>query len=229
MNEVTMIHMVILALGAVFGVFMEKAAVCLIRRRVNLLMPYRFSGSIGKTILWGMVNAVGWLILVRINGLQSNTLECMLLLSVCMVLSAVDISIKKIPNELILMTLVIGASFLVTGQPIGSLGINIFGFVLGFIIFFLPAMIGKGAGWGDVKYAAAVGFCLGAYGILAAVLIMTLFLALYTVYIILTGKGSLKSKIALGPFMASGFVAVLVLNIINSNNSLFDLGVFING
>ena len=90
-------------------------------------------------------------------------------------------------------------------------------------------MIGKGAGWGDVKYAAAVGFCLGAYGILAAVLIMTLFLALYTVYIILTGKGSLKSKIALGPFMASGFVAVLVLNIINSNNSLFDLGVFING
>ena len=229
MNEVTMIHMVILALGAICGVLMEKAAVCLIRRRVNLLMLYRFSGSIGKTILWAMVNALGWLILVRINGLQSNTLECMLLLSVCMVLSAVDISIKKIPNELILMTLVIGASFLVTGQPIGSLGINIFGFVLGFIIFFLPAMIGKGAGWGDVKYAAAVGFCLGAYGILAAVLIMTLFLALYTVYIILTGKGSLKSKIALGPFMASGFVAVLVLNIINSNNSLFDLGVFING
>ena len=138
MNEVTMIHMVILALGAVFGVFMEKAAVCLIRRRVNLLMLYRFSGSIGKTILWAMVNALGWLILVRINGLQSNTLECMLLLSVCMVLSAVDISIKKIPNELILMTLVIGASFLVTGQPIRSQGINIFGFVLGFIIFFLP-------------------------------------------------------------------------------------------
>jgi len=229
MSQMTFLYIVILALGAVIGVCMEKSTIYLIQRRVNTLMPYRFSGNIRKTMLWAVVNAMGWLFLALINGLQSNTLECMLLFSVCIILSAVDISIKKIPNELILMTLIIGAAFLVTGQPIGNIEVNIFGFVLGFIIFFLPAMIGKGAGWGDVKYAAAVGFCLGLYGILTAILIMTFFLIIYTVYIILTGKGNLKSKIALGPFMASGFVAVLVINMINSHYLLFDLGLLIKG
>lgn len=221
--------MVILALGAISGVLMEKMAIRLIQARDKSLGIERFSGSLGKTVLWALFNAGGWLILVMINGFKAETLECMLLFSVCIVLSAVDISIKKIPNELILMTLVIGAAFLVIGQPIWSLGANLGGFVLGFVVFFLPAMIGKGAGWGDVKFAAAVGFCLGAYGILAAILIMTFYLALYAAYLMITRKGSLKSKIALGPFMASGFVTVLVINIINHNGILFNLGAIIQG
>lgn len=229
MDEMLILYAVILTLGAIVGVFLEKASIYLIRRRVNSLMNYQFSGSNMKTGFWALMNGTGWFILVKINGIQANTLECMLLFSVCIVLSAVDINIKKIPNELIIMTLIIGAAFLITSQPILSLGINVFGLALGFIIFFLPAIIGKGAGWGDVKYAAAVGFCLGAYGIISAVLIMTGFLLVYTVYLIVTGKGNLKSKVALGPFMASGFIAVLVLNIINTNYLLFDLGVLING
>ncbi|MDK2943059.1 MAG: hypothetical protein PWP56_2572, partial [Acetobacterium sp.] len=86
------------------------------------------------------------------------------------------------------------------------------------------AMIGKGAGWGDVKYAAAVGFCLGVYGIISAIMIMTFFLMIYTIYLIIRRKGNLKSKVALGPFMASGFVSVLVINLINANDHLFEFG-----
>jgi prepilin signal peptidase PulO-like enzyme (type II secretory pathway) len=99
-----------------------------------------------------------------------------------------------------------------------SLGINILGLLIGFIIFFLPAMFGKGAGWGDVKYAAAVGFCLGVYGMISAIMIMTFFLMIYASYLIISRKGNLKSKVALGPFMASGFVSVLILNLLNANN-----------
>jgi prepilin signal peptidase PulO-like enzyme (type II secretory pathway) len=170
------------------------------------------------------MNSIIWLIFVRINGLESKTLESMILFSICIILSAVDISIKKIPNELVLMTIFVGGAFIVTGQPITSIGMNVFGLLIGFIIFFLPAMIGKGAGWGDVKYAAAVGFCLGAYGIISAIMIMTFFLMIYACYLIISGKGSLKSKVALGPFMASGFVSVLVLNLINTNYQLFEFG-----
>ena len=57
---------------------------------------------------------------------------------------------------------------------------------------------------------------------------MTLILLVYTAYIIITGKGNLKTKIALGPFIAAGFVAVLVLNIINSKGMSFNLGIFFN-
>jgi prepilin signal peptidase PulO-like enzyme (type II secretory pathway) len=214
----------VIVIGAVVGVLMEKATVYLIKRRVNTLMHHQFSGSFAKTIFWAMMNAITWLIFVKINGLESKTLECMLLFSICIILSAVDISIKKIPNELVLMTIFIGGAFIITGQPITSIGMNVFGLLIGFIIFFLPAMIGKGAGWGDVKYAAAVGFCLGAYGIISAIMIMTFFLMIYAGYLIIRGKGNLKSKVALGPFMASGFVSVLILNLINANFHLFEFG-----
>lgn len=223
MNQIA-ITVLVLSIGAVVGVLMEKSSVYLIKQRVNTLMPPQFSGSVSKTIFWAMQNAIMWLILVKLNGLEAKTLECMMLFSICIILSAVDISIKKIPNELVLMTIFVGGAFVITGQPLASLEMNIFGLGIGFIIFFLPAMIGKGAGWGDVKYAAAVGFCLGVYGILSAIMIMTFFLMIYTGYLFITGKGNLKSKVALGPFMASGFVTVLIMNLINANYHLFEIG-----
>jgi len=220
------ITILVLLIGAVVGALMEKSSVYLIKQRVNALKYSQFSGSVSKTTFWAMINAIVWLVFIKLNGLETKTLECMMLFSICIILSAVDISIKKIPNELVLMTIFVGGAFVITGQPLASLEMNIFGLAIGFIIFFLPAMIGKGAGWGDVKYAAAVGFCLGAYGILAAIMMMTFFLMIYTGYLIISGKGNLKSKVALGPFMASGFVSVLILNLINTNYHLFDLGMF---
>lgn len=210
-------------IGAVTGVLMKEATDYLISQRVKTLTNHQLSGNVTKTIFWAMLNATIWLIFVKLNGLEPKTLECMLLFSICVILSAVDISIKKIPNELVLMTIFVGGAFIITGQPIASIGMNIFGLVIGFIIFFLPAIIGKGAGWGDVKYAAAVGFCLGVYGIISAIMIMTFFLMIYTAYLIIRRKGNLKSKVALGPFMASSFVSVLILNLINTNY-LIDFG-----
>jgi len=219
----------ILMLGAVAGLIMEKASINLINKRVGELRIIRFSGTNAKTVMWAIINSLSWFFLVWINGIHANTIECMLLISVSIILSVVDITIKKIPNELILLTLIIGAGFMITDNRLGSISINLIGFALGFILFLLPAFIGKGAGWGDVKYAAVVGFCLGVYGFLTAIIIMTIVLLIFTAYIMLTGKGNLKTKIALGPFMAFGFVSVLIINIMNSQALIFDLSRLING
>lgn len=223
MNQLVTTILIII-IGAFVGVLMEKSAEHLIKQRVKTLTPHQFSGSHSKTIFWAMMNALIWLTFIKINGLEPKTLECMMLFSICTILSTVDIRIRKIPNELVLMTLFIGGAFLITGQPITNIGVNIFGLLIGFIIFLLPAMIGKGAGWGDVKYAAAVGFCLGVYGIISAIMIMTFFLMIYASYLMVRRKGNLKSKVALGPFMASGFVSVLILNLINANDYLSNFG-----
>lgn len=223
MNQLVTTILIII-IGAFVGVLMEKSAEHLIKQRVKTLTPHQFSGSHSKTIFWAMMNALIWLTFIKINGLEPKTLECMMLFSICTILSTVDIRIRKIPNELVLMTLFIGGAFLITGQPITNIWVNIFGLLIGFIIFFLPAMIGKGAGWGDVKYAAAVGFCLGVYGIISAIMIMTFFLMIYASYLMVRRKGNLKSKVALGPFMASGFVSVLILNLINANDYLSNFG-----
>lgn len=228
MSQTMAVSIVIIVLGAVVGLLMEKASINLINKRVNDLMIIRFSGSNAKTLMWAIINSLSWFFVVWINGLHANTIECILLISVSIILSAVDITIKKIPNELILLTLIIGATFTVIDKQLGSISINLIGFAVGFILFLIPAFIGKGAGWGDVKYAAVVGFCLGVYGFLTAIICMALILLVYTAYLIHTGKGNLKTKIALGPFMASGFISVLFLNIINSRFMLFDLGMFLN-
>jgi leader peptidase (prepilin peptidase)/N-methyltransferase len=203
--------------GAVAGTMMEKSSNYLIEKRVNSLRKYLFPEKIKSILFWSFLNSSIWFLMIQLNGLNSQTLEYMMLASVSIVISAVDITIKKIPNELILMTLFIAGAFLVTGQSTSNILLNMLGFIIGFVIFTLPAFIGKGAGWGDVKYAAAVGFCLGIYGLMTAIIIMAFFLTFYTMFIIISGRGSLKSKVPLGPFITSGFVSVMILNLLKIN------------
>ena len=222
------IYVVTILLGGLVGLLIEKIAVYMINQRVSQPIVHRFSGSNGRTIAWVVINALSWFSIVLIGGLDEKTIECILILSACIIISAVDITIRKVPNEMLLFTLIIGIIFVFVNNQASNIAFNIFGFIVGVIMFFLPAMIGKGAGWGDVKYAAVVGFCLGLYNFLTAVIIMTLILLVFTAYIMITGKGNLKTKIALGPFLASAFVIVLVLNIINSKWMFFNLGVLLN-
>ena len=222
------IYVVTILLGGLVGLLMEKIAIYMINQRVSQPIVHGFSGSNRITIAWVVINALNWFLIMLIGGLNAKTIECILILSACIIISVVDITIRKIPNEMLLFTLIIGIIFVFVNNQVSSINLNIIGFIVGFILFFLPAMIGKGAGWGDVKYAAVVGFCLGIYNFLTAVIIMTLILLVYTAYIMITGKGNLKTKIALGPFLASAFVIVLVLNIINSKWMFFNLGVLLN-
>src|SRR5665647_3449155 len=177
------IYVVTLLLGGLVGLLMEKIAVYMINQRVSQPIVHRFSGSNGITIVWVVINALSWFSIVLIGGLNAKTIECILILSACIIISAVDITIKKIPNEILLFTLIIGIIFVFVNNKASSINLNIIGFIVGFIMFFLPALIGKGAGWGDVKYAAIVGFCLGIYNFLIAVIIMTSLLLVYTAYI----------------------------------------------
>jgi len=94
MNQIATIVLIIL-IGAVVGVLMEKSSSYLIEQRVHTLMHHQFSGSFSKTMFWAMLNSIVWLIFIRLNGLESQTLEYMMLFSICIILSAVDISIKK--------------------------------------------------------------------------------------------------------------------------------------
>jgi prepilin signal peptidase PulO-like enzyme (type II secretory pathway) len=210
----------IFIIGFIVGIMMEKATLVLIRRRTEIRIQLDNNRDFIEVGSWGVVNALSWLLIISSMGVNSKSIEVILFISVCIVLSTIDARIQKIPNELIVLTLVIGGSFLIIEYGVRSIETNIVGLLVGFIIFLLPAFIGKAAGWGDVKYAAAIGFCLGIYGFLTAILVMTSLLLMYTGYIYITGKGNLKTKIALGPFMAFGFISVLLFN---SQYYLFDL------
>jgi len=119
-----------------------------------------------------------------------------------------DIKYQIIPDS---MQILFFLSALVLNLMSSQIGINI----VAAIIVMLPILMlflltkGKGMGFGDVKYAFSMGFLLGIKGGLIAIYIAFILGALVGVFLLATKKKKLKSKIAFGPFLILGTVAVL--------------------
>jgi len=189
---------------------MKKIASLLIRKRADEELAHTYTRGSLFNALWMGVNALCWLAIWAVGGISLYTIEIALVVSVCIMLAVVDILTRKIPNELLLALLLIHAASLLAAGKTDSIAYNLLGAAIGFVVFLLPALFGKGAGLGDVKFAAAAGFILAAYDFLFSVLLMTLFLLIYTAYLVITRKGGLKSKVALGPFLAASLFAVML-------------------
>lgn len=142
-------------------------------------------------------------------------LESIAYISIAISIGAVDMDIKKIPNSSVLALLIVRTAALVyqiaTGAPLKETLIpSLIGLAAGFILYQLPMLIGIPIGTGDVKYSAAIGYCLGAFGYIQAALIMAVGLLVYLVYLVTTKKGSLKTSVPMGPYLSLGAVVTVL-------------------
>lgn len=166
-------------------------------------------------IIWGTLSAAAYAIILHITGFGIMFIECALLFSLCLCLSAVDYRIRKIPNELLLAIIATKAVMLAIDYKPQNLTKSIIGLVFGLIVFMIPSYLGISIGWGDIKYAAAAGFYLGAVSLLQAIIIMALGLGVYAIYLFITKKGNLKTAAALGPYISLGIIVSMLFPIIN--------------
>ncbi len=142
-------------------------------------------------------------------------LESIAYISIAISIGAVDMDIKKIPNSSVLALLIVRTAALIyqiaTGAPLKETLIpSLIGLAAGFILYQLPMLIGIPIGTGDVKYSAAIGYCLGAFGYIQAALIMAVGLLVYLVYLVATKKGSLKTSVPMGPYLSLGAVVTVL-------------------
>ena len=217
-----MLYAAFILFGVFVGLFMKKIAVLLIRSRIK---DKDFIEKIPKkytVLVWILLFSSLWMTAVLVGGLSIDSIRFALVGTICFTLSAVDLNIRKIPNELLLSLLIIQIISLIIKWDINDLLTSVGGMIAGLILFMLPSYIGKVAGLGDVKFAAITGFILGFHGLIVAVLIMALIIIAYTAYLIVTKRGGLKTKLALGPYMTIGIIAVMVINIL-SKTSYLDL------
>lgn len=217
-----MLYAASILLGSLAGLFMKKITALLIRSRVKGKEDIEKTPRKYTVLVWILLFSSLWMTAVLVGGLSIESVRFALVGTICFTLSAVDLKIRKIPNELLLSLLIIQIISLIIGWDLNDLLTSVGGMIAGLILFILPSYIGKAAGLGDVKFAAATGFILGFHGLIVAVLIMALIIILYTAYLIITKKGGLKTKLALGPYMTTGIIAVMVINIL-SNTSYLDL------
>ena len=166
------------------------------------------------SLIWIITGAVGCgFIAFWIKDIISS-MEYMGIFLALISLAVVDGSIRKIPNELLLALLVIKLAAAVISGNFGSLLPALIGFIAGLVLFIIPSYFRLGIGWGDIKLAAVAGFCLGLVGILQAVFIMAIVLAFYSLYLIMTKKGNLRTSVAIGPSLSLGMMAALLFPLV---------------
>jgi len=206
------IYLGVLIAGVIIGWTLLKVTIALIRKRVDSAPEHWLINGKKAPIIWEVFTGVGWLGFVLAYGMTLKALEGIFVFSVCLVLSAVDMRIRKIPNELLLVIMIGAIVFILWDNSLANIKDHILGLGVGAGIFLAPFKIGRQAGAGDIKYAATIGFFLGIYSAVVAFVVMSAIFFLYTAMLFITKKGDLKTKTALGPYMSLGFMVALIIS-----------------
>ncbi len=205
-------------LGILAALAFNRIAIFQIKRRTDENAKIEAVGNMAVIVAWVLLSGILFAVAFAVFKDTATRLEAIAYISIAISIGVVDLDIKKIPNSSVLSLLIIRTAAIVyamaNGVPVKQCLIpSLIGLAAGFILYQLPMLIGIPIGTGDVKYSAAIGYCLGAFGYLQAALIMAAGLIVYLVYLVATKKGSLKTAVPMGPYLSLGVVVTVLLPI----------------
>ena len=138
-------------------------------------------------------------------------------------LTVIDVRHHLLPNRIVFPSYAV-AAVLLGGAAVAGAGAGLFGLpglrvvaggaVLWLFYFLLRAAYPPGMGFGDVKLAGVLGMYLGFLGwghVFAGTFAAFLFGGLWSVGLLVSRRGTLKSDIPFGPFMLAGAAASMLL------------------
>ncbi len=134
----------------------------------------------------------------------------MLELSLCWIATMFDLKYRIIPNTVILAMLATAAVFALIGETGAGIPSSLAGLAVVGLLFVFPYLFGKKVGAGDVKLAAAIGFCAGLQNALQVVMIMGVLVIAYFFLIKHGALHALKQYIPMGPFVTAAYFLLLI-------------------
>lgn len=160
------------------------------------------------------LNMLLWILAYIAFGLSFYTILVIILFSILLVLSMIDIDIKEIPNGIILAILIIGViSFFVNDGPEVIWWHKLLGLVAMSVPFLIIGIITGGIGGGDIKLLFAAGLFMGWKLIILGGLLGVIIGGILAVILMITKKAKKKTEMPLGPSLALGFaIAILYGN-----------------
>lgn len=208
-------YFVAVILGLCAGFLFNRLAAVQIKKRTKSGEKPKDISKLPVVILWMLISAALFAAIVWREDKWLTRIELFIYTSVLLNIACVDFKIRKIPNELLLVLLVAKTVFLslalIDGEPFKVVMLpSLLGLVVGFVLFFLPALLRVSIGAGDLKFSAVIGFCLGYRLFLQAMILMAVFVLIYLVYLLVTKKGNLKTVTAMGPYLAIGSVLTML-------------------
>ena len=155
------------------------------------------------------LTAVIYFIIYNYYGVTIETLLLLVVFSVIIILTFIDMDFQILPNNLLIIGLIPVVIFVYL-QYSESIINHLIGGIMLFAIFLLIGYLGKLAykvdsmGMGDVKYATVIGLFLG-WKLGIVVFIVSFFSAAILIVIISLGrKIDRKQRLAFGPFLSLG-------------------------
>jgi len=179
--------------------------------------PLRLARLAGELLLaatWGMV--------VARYGLNGRVIYAMLAVIPLQMVTVTDLETRLIPNHIILpATLLLAVIGLFFGGALPQITAwkwtdTLLGGLIGFGVFWVlvilgEAVFGDGAlGHGDIKLAAYIGLLVGFPWIIPALILGILFGGVGGVFILLAGRGTLRTAIPYGPYLVLGGLTTLI-------------------
>ncbi len=163
-----------------------------------------------------LLNAVGYVLLVRVFGLGWETAVYALLYSALLVVTFIDLEHQIIPDRITLPGIVLGLIFSATVLPVGWRDAFI-GLILGGALFWGLAVISEwwlgqeGMGGGDIKLIAMIGAFLGWKDVLVTIFLASVIGSIGGIAAMLIEGRAWRSKykIPFGPFLAAGALIAL--------------------
>lgn len=203
-------------LGILAGVAAQRLAVLQIQRRTDDYSKVESVNTISVAVLFALVAAAAAGIVYRWETDLFVRAEYLIYILVVLDIAIVDIDIRKIPNSSLIILLVVRVGSIIAGLINGegfksTVVYSIIGLAVGFVLFILPSFVHIKIGSGDIKYCACIGFCLGIYGFLESALVMGIVVGCYAIYLYASKKGSMKTMLAMGPYLTIGVLVTLML------------------
>lgn len=135
-------------------------------------------------------------------GLTLEFLIYFIVLPTLVVITAIDLEHKIIPDLITLPGIVFG---FIAGYYLVGIWDSLFGFLLGGGLFFFLAVVSKGGmGGGDIKYIAAAGALLGWQNVLLIIFVGAFLGSVIGGILMIAKISNRKSQIPFGPFLAIG-------------------------
>jgi|SRR5215211_1266947 len=133
---------------------------------------------------------------------------------VLVVLSVIDIRTRRLPNRIVLPAAAIVFAAQVALEPERALEWTLAAVGAFAALYVIAAINPAGLGMGDVKLALLLGAALG-WQVLAALVVGFLLAAVAGILMIVrSGWRARKSTLPLGPFLAAGGIAALLLQLL---------------
>lgn len=207
------------AAGMVSGWFIPlmalKTTEYMLKKNGGTLPPdTRFTSPLLKLVCL-ISNGALWAAVGMFSDNFFHTVLLLVILLDALIIAIIDIRIRLIPNEAVLIMLLTGLILQISFNGIVSLISAIATmFVVMAAFIALGYLMGlKTIGAGDVKLAGAMGLTLGFPHILYGLIGMSLVLLVWCSGGLITRKLNLKSMLAFAPFMMAGMVFAIVANI----------------